>query len=57
MMLPRRIQPKLIAGKYKKVRVVVFVEDSDIDDEKIYRQMAKSQFLKGYADSDSVYVS
>ena len=55
ILIPRRIQSELIAGYDKSVRVVVFVEDSDIYDEKTYRQMAKAQFLKGYADSDSIY--
>jgi len=37
------------------MRVVVFLEDSEIYDEKAYRQMTKSQFLKGYTDTDSIY--
>jgi hypothetical protein len=49
------MQSELIAGCNKSVRVVVFLEDTDIYDEKTYRQMTKSQFLKGYADSDSIY--
>jgi len=55
ILIPRKIQPELIAGHDKKVRVVVFVEDNDVYAEKAYRQTAKAQFLKGYADSDSIY--
>ena len=55
ILIPRRIQSELIDRHSKDVRVVVFVEDSDVYDEKSYRQMAKAQFLKGYADSDSIY--
>ena len=55
ILIPRRIQSELTVGHEKNVRVVVFVEDSDVYDEKSYRQMAKTQFLKGYADSDSIY--
>ena len=55
ILIPRRIQSELIAEGAKRVRVVVFVEDSEVYDEKAYRQMTKSQFLKGYADSDSIY--
>ena len=55
ILIPRRMQSELIFGNDKSVRVVILVEDSDVYDEKIYRQMAKSQFLKGYADSDSIY--
>jgi hypothetical protein len=50
--IPRSKQSEFIFGCDKKVRVVVFLEDTD---EKAYRQMTKSQFLKGYADSDSIY--
>ena len=55
ILIPPRMQSELIAGCNKSVRVVVFLEDTDIYDEKTYRQMTKSQFLKGYADSDSIY--
>ena len=54
ILIPRKMQSELIAGCQKNVRVVVFVEDTDVYDEKAYRQVAKSQFLKGYADSDSI---
>jgi hypothetical protein len=55
ILIPRRMQTELTARQDKNVRVVVFVEDSDIYDEKAYRQVTKSQFLKGYANSDSIY--
>ena len=55
ILIPRRKQSELIYGHNKNVRVVVFVDDSDVYDEKAYRQVTKSQFLKGYANSDSVY--
>jgi hypothetical protein len=52
ILIPRRMQSELIVESNKPVRVIVFVEDFE---EKAYRQMTKSQFLKGYADSDSIY--
>gem|GEM_PF-298371 len=55
ILIPRRLQSELIIRHDKNIRVVVFIEDSDVYDEKAYRQVAKSQFLKGYADSDSIY--
>ena len=55
ILIPRKIQPELITRHDRSVRVVVFIEDSDVYDEKAYRQMTKNQFLKGYADSDSIY--
>jgi hypothetical protein len=57
ILIPRKMQSELIAEGDKNVRVVVFVEDSEVYDDKAYRQMTKSQFLKGYADSDSIYDS
>jgi len=53
--IPRKMQSELIVGRDKAVKVVVFVEDADVYDERVYRQMTKKQFLKGYADSDSIY--
>jgi hypothetical protein len=55
ILIPRRVRQELIAEQDKNVRVVVFVKDSDVYDEKAYRQMTKAQFLKGYAESDDVY--
>jgi len=55
ILIPRRIQSELFVSGDRTVRVVLFVEDSEIYDEKEYRQMTKKQFLKGYADSDSIY--
>jgi len=55
ILIPRRMQPQLAVEHDKNVRVVVFVEDSEVYDEKACRQMTKNQFLKGYADSDSIY--
>jgi len=52
ILIPRRNQSELFVSSDAKVRVIVFIEDTD---EKSYRQMTKSQFLKGYADSDSIY--
>jgi hypothetical protein len=55
ILIPRRMQSELIAGVDRTVRVVVFVEDTEVYDAKAYRQMTKNQFLNGYADSDSIY--
>ncbi|MDR2147780.1 MAG: hypothetical protein LBE91_15100 [Tannerella sp.] len=57
ILIPRSVRQELAAEQDKNVRIVVFVKDSDVYDEKAYRQMTKSQFLKGYADSDSIYDS
>jgi len=55
ILIPRRMQTELTTKSEKPVRVVIFMEDSDVYDEQTYRQMAQKQFLEGYADSDSIY--
>jgi hypothetical protein len=37
---------------YKRMNILI---PRRMQNEKAYRQMTESQFLKGYADSDSVY--
>ena len=55
ILIPRKMRAEFVSEYGKTVRVVVYVEDSEVYDEKSYRQMTKSQFLKGYAESDSIY--
>jgi hypothetical protein len=55
ILVPRKMQSELLVEGDKNVRVVVFLEDTEVYEDKAYRQMTKSQFLKGYADSDAVY--
>ena len=51
--IPNRIQSEL---KTKNdIRVIVLVEDSDIYDGFTFKETASKQFLRGYADSDSIY--
>lgn len=55
ILIPSRIQSELKPNKNKNIRVIVFVDDSDIYDNMIFKQSASDMFLKGYADSDSIY--
>ena len=55
ILIPRKIQSELFIDGDKHVRVVIFLEDNEVYEEKGFRQMTKKQFLKGYADSDSIY--
>ena len=55
ILIPHKMRQELLNRHNNKVRVVVFLEDSDVYDERSYRQVTKSQFLKGYADTDSIY--
>ena len=53
--IPTGIQSELNSDQDKDIRVIVLLEDSEIYDDLIFQQSTKSQFLKGYADSDSIY--
>jgi hypothetical protein len=53
--IPTRIQSELKTNQDKDIRVIVLIDDSEIYDDLIFQQTTKGQFLKGYADSDSIY--
>ncbi len=55
ILIPAKIQSELKTDDNKNVRVIVLVDDSDVYDDLIFQQTTQSQFLKGYADSDSIY--
>ena len=55
ILIPRKIRGQLPRVIEKRVRVVVFMEDSEIYDDKAYRDLTRNQFLNGYAETDSVY--
>ncbi len=55
ILIPTKLQSELRTNGEKDVRVIVLVDDSDIYDYLIFQQTTQSQFLKGYADSDSIY--
>ncbi|MGE5328524.1 MAG: hypothetical protein ACM3KR_03330 [Deltaproteobacteria bacterium] len=55
ILIPAKLQSELNAKHDKDVRVIVLIDDSDVDDELTFLQASQSQFLKGYADSDSIY--
>jgi bifunctional DNA-binding transcriptional regulator/antitoxin component of YhaV-PrlF toxin-antitoxin module len=53
--IPARIHSALKLDQNKDVRVIVFVDDSEIYDSKLFKNTSSNQFLKGYAESDSIY--
>ena len=57
ILIPARIQSELKTNQDKDVRVIVLIDDSELYDNLIFQQSTQSQFLKGYADSDSIYDS
>jgi hypothetical protein len=55
IMIPTGIQSELKSNQDRDIRVIVLIDDSELYDDLIFQQSTKSQFLKGYADSDSIY--
>ena len=55
ILIPAGIQSELKTDQDKEVRVIVLIDDSELYDNLIFQQSTQSQFLKGYADSDSIY--
>jgi hypothetical protein len=55
ILIPAKMQSELKTKQDKDVRVIVLIDDSDIYDDLIFQQTTQSQFLKGYADTDSIY--
>lgn len=53
--IPKEIQPELIAADEKNIRVMIFLDDLDDNNDPTFKQATTEQFLKGYADSDSIY--
>jgi hypothetical protein len=53
--IPMGIQSELKTNKDKDIRVIVLIDDSDNYNEIVFQESTSAQFLKGYADSDSIY--
>ncbi|GAH57661.1 unnamed protein product [marine sediment metagenome] len=55
--IPIGVQSELKSNKDKDIRVIVLLDDSDIYNDFVFQETTSKQFLKGYADSDSIYDS
>ena len=53
--IPKKIQSELDGTLQKKVKVIVLINEPNSCDDSAEKQAVKAQFLKGYADSDSIY--
>lgn len=53
--IPAKLQSELKSRQDGDVRVIVLIDDSQTAEDLVFQQATQSQFLKGYADSDSVY--
>jgi hypothetical protein len=55
ILIPLKIQSELNSRKSINVKVIVLIEDVDTNEDAAFQQTTQSQFLSGYADSDSIY--
>jgi hypothetical protein len=57
IVVPERIQSALDSNKDKEIRVIVLIEEdtAEEENESFIQKNVQEQFLKGYADSDSIY--
>lgn len=59
IIVPDSIKTALENNKEKEIRVIVLIEDSEHmnfdQHDPLIQQTVQEQFLKGYADSDSIY--
>lgn len=54
--IPNKAQSELKYSQNRPVRVIMLIEEADdLYDDGAFRQLIKEQFLKGYAESDSIY--
>lgn len=56
IVVPDKIQLALDSNNDKEIRVIVLIEgDESKKGESFFQKKIQDQFLKGYADSDSIY--
>ncbi|MCC5927627.1 MAG: hypothetical protein JJU28_00125 [Cyclobacteriaceae bacterium] len=53
--IPKNAQSELKIEELQDVRVILLIDETESTDHVKFRETAKEQFLKGYADSDSIY--
>lgn len=53
--IPKSLQEVLSLFTKKEVRVIVFMDEAEETEERIFKHTAAKSFLNGYADVDSIY--
>ena len=53
--IPVGVQSELRFNKDKDIRVIVLLDSFDNQDDRVFQEVANAKFLKGYAESDSIY--
>jgi len=57
IVVPEKIQSVLDTNKDKEIRVILLIEgnESGNENDPFFKKIGQDQFLKGYADTDSIY--
>jgi hypothetical protein len=53
--IPVRVRSEIKINPDKNVRVILFIDDTEVYDKLVFKSVAAEEFLNGYAPSDSVY--
>jgi hypothetical protein len=53
--IPKRVQSELKDNQEKNVRVIVLMDEVESNEESVFHNSVREEFLKGYADSDEIY--
>lgn len=56
ILIPSKVQLEL-KNSDTNIRVIVLIDEENKSDEISFKETVKQQFLKGYADTDSIYDS
>jgi len=53
--VPESFRGELSLSKDKHVRVIVMIDESELNEERELRRAINNQFLKGYDETDAIY--
>jgi hypothetical protein len=55
ILIPHRLQSELATDQDRDVRVIILIDDPEMNDYSLEMKAAESHFLEGFAESDSIY--
>jgi len=53
--IPENFQMELSLSKDKHVRVILLIDDLEINEEKAFKNLVRDNFLSGFDETDAVY--
>jgi hypothetical protein len=55
ILIPENLRREFSGDKKMNVRVIVLLEDNEINDNLDFKMISQQHFLNGYSDSDEIY--